>query len=165
MQNNLGGNRVITGPLSSGEFVYTTVGMRGPLLAIRPPSEGEKTLESATAWKHRKGTPDTPCPVIVNDLLFMVSDNGFARCLDAQSGAERWVERLSGNYRASLFATPERVYILNTTGVCTVIRPTGKFEKLAENRLDDAFYASPAVADGKLFLRGKRALYCVGQGK
>jgi hypothetical protein len=52
---------------------------------------------------------------------------------------------------------------VNLAGRCTVVAAAAKFEKLAENRLDDAIIASPAAVDGKLFLRGRKALYCIGK--
>jgi len=58
---------------------------RGPLLAVKPGGRGELPPE-AIAWRHAEGTPDTPCPVVWGDLLFMVNDDGVARCLDGRTG-------------------------------------------------------------------------------
>jgi outer membrane protein assembly factor BamB len=96
-------------------------------------------------------------------LLFVVSDNGIAQCLDAKTGTPRWKEQLPGDHKASPLAGEGRVYFLGRDGRCTVTRAAGMFETLAENRLDDEFIASPAVSDGKLFLRGRKALYCIGK--
>jgi outer membrane protein assembly factor BamB len=156
------GNRTITGPTLADGMVYATCGMRKDLVAVKLGGTG-KLPESAIAWRTTDSTPDSPCPVAVGGLLFVVSDGGIARCLDAKTGEEKWKERLPGDYKASPLAADGRVYFLNLAGRCTVIAAGEKFEKLAENQLADETIASPAVSDGKLYLRGKKALYCVGK--
>jgi outer membrane protein assembly factor BamB len=154
----LAGNRTITGPTLADGLVYATVGMRGPLLAVRP---GEAGRPPETVWQHTQSTPDSPCPVVVNGLVFLVSDDGFAQCLDAKTGKQHWRERLRGDHKASPLTAEGRVYFLSLKGVCTVVAAEPMFRKLAENQLDDELVASPAVSDGRLFLRGRKALYCI----
>jgi outer membrane protein assembly factor BamB len=60
-------------------------------------------------------------------------------------------------------AADGHIYFVNQTGRCTVLAASATFEKLAENDIDDNIIASPAVADGKIYLRGKKALYCIGK--
>ena len=117
---------------------------------------------AAVAWRTRDSTPDSPCPVVANGLVFIVADNGMAQCFDAKTGSAKWKERLPGDHKASPLAAEGRVYFLGRDGHCTVVAAAQKFEMLAENRLADEFLASPAVSDGKLYLRGRKALYCVG---
>ncbi len=59
-------------------------------------------------------------------------------------------------------AADNKVYFLNLRGVGTVVRAGPKLEKVAENRVADETIASPAICDGKIYLRGKKALYCIG---
>ena len=157
---NLGGGRTITSPTVAGNMVYSTVGMKGPLFAIRLGSRGE-IGHDAVVWAHKKGTPDIPCPVVWNDLLFIVSDNGIAKCFDRHTGGILWTQRLSGGYRASPVAVAGRIYFLNRQGLCTVVEASSEFKKLSENKVSDVFFASPAISNGRLFLRGKKSLYCV----
>ncbi len=155
------GGRTVTGPTASGGLVYVTHGMRGPLLAVRPGGKGELPA-SRVVWQYDKGTPDTPCPVVEQGILFAVSDDGIARAFDAQSGKLHWTKRLEGDYKASPLAAAGRIYFLNTSGLCTVVAASVTFDKLAENTLSDRTLASPAAAGGQLFLRGQSALYCLG---
>jgi outer membrane protein assembly factor BamB len=158
----LSGNRTITGPTVAGGMVYATCGQRHDLVAVKPGGSGELP-PSAVVWRTKDSTPDSPCPVVTQGLLFVVSDNGIAQCLDAGTGEAKWKERLPGDYKASPLAAEGRVYFLSLDGRCTVVAAAAKFEKLAENRLADELIASPAVSDGKLFLRGRKALYCLGK--
>ncbi|REK19242.1 MAG: serine/threonine protein kinase [Planctomycetota bacterium] len=155
------GGRTVTGPTAADGLIYVTRGMRGPLLAVRPGGRGELP-QSRIVWQATKGTPDTPCPVITKGLLFTVTDDGIARAYNAATGELHWTERLEGDYKASPLAAGGRIYFLNTSGLCTVVAASDAYEKLAENALDDETLASPAAADGHLFLRGRKTLYWVG---
>jgi outer membrane protein assembly factor BamB len=156
------GNRVITGPMAAGELLFVTQGMRQALLAIKPCGDGQRTREDIV-WKLDQGTPDSPTPTVWGDLLFLVSDNGVARCLDTASGRLLWKERLKGDYRASPLAAEGRVYFLNMKGLTTVVAATPRFNRLTENQLDDATVASPVTSDGRIFIRGHKWLYCIAK--
>lgn len=160
--DDLVGGRTVTGPTFGHGFVYATQGMRGPLVAVQVGERGERSYRDI-AWKHDSGTPDTCCPVLWDQWLFTVTDDGIARCFDALTGHLQWKERLPGGYKASPLAADGRIYFLNTEGKCTVISATSRFDKLADNSLDDETIASPAVSDGRLFLRGRKSLYCIGR--
>ena len=157
----LPGNRTITGPTVAGDVVYATCGMRRDLVAVKIGGDGLRP-ESAVSWRTTDSTPDSPTPVAYEGLLFVVSDNGVAQCLDAKTGAAKWKERLPGDYKASPLVAEGRVYFINLAGRCTVVAASPEFAKLADNRLDDEVIASPAAADGRLYLRGRKALYCLG---
>jgi outer membrane protein assembly factor BamB len=154
-------SRIITGPTIGHGKVYATRGMRGSLLAVNVGGEGERPADQI-AWQYDKGTPDSCCPVLWDKLLFIIGDNGITQCLDALNGQVYWQERLPGDYKASPIAADGRIYFLNKTGLCTVVAASTKFEKLAENMIDDDTTASPAVSDGRLFIRARKAIYCLG---
>jgi outer membrane protein assembly factor BamB len=156
------GGRTVTGPTPGDGMVYVTRGMRGALVAVKLAGDEGQRPTSDIVWKHEKGTPDSPCAVVWKDLLFTVTDDGIARAFDATNGHLHWTERLKGEFKASPVAAEGRIYFLNTKGVCTVISAAKRFEKLAENELPDSTLASPAVAGGQLFIRGRQALYCIG---
>lgn len=159
----LTGGRTITGPTLGQGTVFATIGMRGPIHAVKTGGHG-KLSETDVTWKQTQSTPDSCCPVLWNGLLFMVSDNGIASCIDAKTGEVQWRERVGGrDYKASPLAAEGRIYFLSKDGLCTVVKAGPQFEILAENKLDDEFLASPAVSDGRIFLRGRKALYAVGK--
>ena len=155
------GGRTVTGPTLAAGLVYCTQGKKGPFLAIRLGGLG-KLGTDAIAWTEPQGTPDTPCPVVWKDHLFWVSDEGFAQCRDAKTGELKWKERLRGDFKPTPLAADGKIYFLNRSGQCTVVAAAPKFEKLAENQIDDETTASPVVCDGKIYLRGKKALWCIG---
>jgi outer membrane protein assembly factor BamB len=156
----LTGGRTITGPTFSRDTIYATQGQKGPLLAVKAGGAGELPKQ-AIAWKHEQGTPDSSTPVVLGSLLFLITDNGIAKCFDSHTGHLQWEQRLAGDYKASPLAAEGRIYFLNTHGLCTVVSATSRFDKLAENQLDDETLASPITSDGRLYLRGRKALYCL----
>ena len=97
--------------------------------------------------------------MVWKDWIFWISDNGFAHCADARTGALKWSERLSGDFKASPLAAEGRIYFFSEEGKTTVIAAGRKFEVLAQNTLEDGFMASPAVVGRALFLRTRTHLY------
>ena len=156
------GGRTVTGPTTAHGLIYATRGMKGAMIAVDAKAGGKLTNRSVV-WQQQEGTPDTCSPVVWGELIFFISDNGIARCHDAHTGQLRWTQRLKGSYKASPIAAEARVYFVNTEGLCTVISAAPRFDKLLENKLNDEFIASPTVSDGKIFLRGKNSLYCIGR--
>jgi outer membrane protein assembly factor BamB len=155
-------SRIITGPTIAGDRVFVTMGMRGSLLAVPIRGDGARPA-SQVAWRYDKGTPDSCSPVLWNNLVFIIADNGIAQCLDSNDGSQLWQERLPGEYKASPIAAAGNIYFLNTEGICTVVAASAQFKKVAENKINDETIASLAVSNGRIYLRGKKALYCIGK--
>ena len=156
------GSRTITSPVAAHGMIYATQGMQRPMLAVRPGGDGRRTRKDVV-WQLGQGTPDSSTPVVCGPSLYFVTNDGVARCLDAETGRLRWKERLKGEYRASPVAADGRIYFLNTQGLTTVVAASPQFSRLAENPIDDDTLASPAVSDGRIYLRGWKALYCIGK--
>jgi outer membrane protein assembly factor BamB len=156
------GGRTVTGPTVGKEMIFATRGMRGDLFAVRFGGKGELTRRDIV-WSDSSGTPDSCCPVQWSTLLFTVTDDGIARCFVANTGELKWKRRLPGKYKASPLAAEGRVYFLNTEGVCTVVSAASRFDKVTENVLDDTTFASPAISRGRIYIRGRKALYCLGR--
>lgn len=159
----LQGGRTITGPTIVGGYVFATRGMRGATFAVDMQRASGKLDRRHLLWQDEGATPDSCSPVVWNDLVFTVTDNGIAKCLSARNGGPKWRQRLKGEYKASPVAAEGRVYFLNQDGLCTIVSAQLGFSKLAENQLNDETIASPAIADGKLFIRGKKFLYCIAK--
>jgi outer membrane protein assembly factor BamB len=98
-------------------------------------------------------------PVVRNGLLFAVSDNGSAYCLDARTGKELWRRELEAQHYASVIAMGGRIYFCGTRGRTTVVACDRTFRLLAQNDLKERTFATPAPVDGALFLRTRTHLY------
>jgi glucose dehydrogenase len=146
-------------PVFGHGMVYVATGFYTPeILAVRPDGNGDVT-SSHIAWRFGRGVPLTSSPLLAGEELYIVSDNGIATCLDARSGQLRWRERIGGNHSASPTLADGRIYFLSEEGESLVIRPGKTFQKIASNRLDGRFLASPAVSGRAIFLRSAEHLY------
>lgn len=145
---------------ANGLVFFDTALGRTELLAVRTDGQGDVT-NTNIAWRTGANVPHTPSPIIVDDLLYMVSDGGALSCLETATGKVVWREQIGGNYAASPIYADGRLYFFNQQGKGTVIKPGRTFEVLATNTLDGGFMASPAVDGKALILRTKTHLYRV----
>jgi len=131
------------------------------LLAIRPDGRGNVT-NSHVAWKDTKGAPYVPSMIVTGDYLLSINRSGVAFCYDAATGKVHWEEKL-GRHHASPVLIEGLVFLINDDGRVNVIKPGPAFERIAKHELGEKCYASPAISDGQVFLRGFKHLFCFGQ--
>jgi outer membrane protein assembly factor BamB len=162
------GPNTIPSPVASDGMVYAMSGFqRNALLAIRLGAQGDLTESKSVVWKLNKGTPYVPSPLLYEDrLYFFAGTNPVLSCYDAKSGTAL-VETIRLDGMQGVYASPVgaggRVYLVSREGVTLVIKRSDKFEKLATNRLDERFDASPAIAGNEIYLRGHEYLYCIAE--
>jgi len=126
--------------------------------------DGKGTIDDRQiAWHHQRAswTSYVPSPISEGDYFLVVSDTGYACCFSARTGELQWQEKL-GSHHASLVSANGNVYFLSDRGECHVIKPGPEYRLVSENLLDDKFMASPAISNGRIFLRGEKSLYCIG---
>jgi len=154
-------SRIVTG---NGLLFINSGGSPGAseLFAVREGGKGDVT-DSHVVWKMTEDVCHESSPVLVDDLLYTMSDRGTLICMDAATGDQIWTQELEGKYGASLLAADGRIYLSNKEGMTTVIEPGRAFRELAVNQLDGELWASPAVAGKSLLLRTKTHLYRIGR--
>jgi len=151
-------------PVFDGKLVFNVTGHGAVLMqAVRPDGTGDVSA-THIAWEvSGKDVPLTPSPALLDGMLYMLADHGALTCIEAATGRTVWRESLGGNYLASPLCDGERLYFFGASGKATVLRAGRTFEKLAENKLDDGFMASPAVCGDSLILRTKTSLYRIAE--
>ena len=130
------------------------------LLAIKPDGNGDVT-DSHVVWQTTKGAYYVPSPVCTDDYLFSTMTNGQVHCIEVTTGNTLWTENLGKQYSSPVLANG-LVYMPNDNGVITVIKPGSEFEMVAQNSIGEKMNASPAISKGKIYLRGDRHIYCIG---
>ncbi len=121
--------------------------------------------ESNLAWEQKKGMPKVPSMVFVRPHVFAITDGGVASCMDAATGELVWQERVGGNFAASPVTGEGRIYFVGDNGETTVIEAGPAFKVLAKNPLGEKVQATPAISQGRLFIRTEKNLFCIGEGK
>ena len=174
-----GGSAItIATPYAAHGLLYVSSGFvldrTRPIWAIRPGGAGDLTLpanettSAAIAWSRDDAAPYNPTTLVYGDELYVLADRGLLACYDARTGEQHYrKERLPEGraFTASPWAYNGLVFCANEYGETFVVRAGPKFELVRTNLLgeDDMVMASPAIADGRLFLRTDRRLYCLEQ--
>jgi outer membrane protein assembly factor BamB len=130
------------------------------LLAIKPDKQGDVT-KSNVVWQSKKGVYYVPSPVCTDNYLFTTMASGEVYCIEAETGNISWVNNMGKQYSSPVLAGG-LVYMPNDEGVITIIKPGPKFESISKNPIGEKMYASPAISNGKIYLRGFKHLVCIG---
>jgi outer membrane protein assembly factor BamB len=135
------------------------------LLAIRMGGEGDQTA-SAIRWRYQKPVPQVPSTLLYKGVLYMINDSGILISFDPATGNVIKQGRLHGaidKYFASPVAADDKVYLIGQAGQVSVLKAMGEWEVLGVNEMDDEVYATPAIADGRIYIRTRSALYAFGK--
>ncbi len=130
------------------------------IFAIRPDGSGNVT-KTHVVWQTTEDCSYVPSPIAFGDYFLVVSDTGVGTCLEAATGRPAWRQRLGDRYSASLVSANGLVYFLSDKGVMTVVRPGEQYQEVAKNELGEETNASPAISNGRMYLRGDKHLYCI----
>ncbi|MEO6723720.1 MAG: PQQ-binding-like beta-propeller repeat protein [Blastocatellia bacterium] len=164
------GVNVIPAPVWQGDLVYAMSGFRDPkLMAIRLGKEGDLTNSDSIVWNQTRGMSYTPSPVLHDNKIYTLTDNGMLSCFDAATGKPFYQQQRlpqAENFKASPIAADGKLYLAGESGATYVIKMGEKFEVIATNTLaDQLFVASPVIVEGELFLRSHNQLFCISEGK
>ncbi len=160
-----GGWSVIPKPGVYKNMIYVGTGYeRAHILGIRvdDKSKGNVT-ESHVEWEITKRAPNTPSFMIVDDLLYFISDGGIATCVEPMTGEIVWQERTAGPISASPVHFDGKIYFLDEQGKTTVIKAGRKFEVIAENKIGERTLASFGISEGAIFIRSEKNLFRIGE--
>jgi len=131
------------------------------VIAIRPDGTGDVT-DTHVVWESKEAKCYVPSPVLAGGYLFVADDRGTANCFNAKTGERVWQDRLGSHFDSSLVAAGGLVYFLGRDGIMRVVEPGPEMKIVAENPLGDSCFASPAISDGQIFVRGEEHLFCIG---
>ena len=172
-----GGSMIaVPSPVAAQGLVFLSSGhnllRRQPIIAVRAGAAGDITpgkhepQNEGIAWWHPRGGPYVTSPIAVGPYLYVPLDRGTLTCYEAATGKLVYEKQNLGSRNtitASPVAADGRVYLQTEDGECHVVKQGPAFEILAVNKLDETFCASPAISGGRLFLRGRKHLYCIGK--
>jgi outer membrane protein assembly factor BamB len=155
------------GTLTRDEWAYFRAALdsENGMLAIRLGGSGDVT-DTAIRWKYQRSVPQLPSPLLYRGILYMVNDNGIVTALDPATGAVIKQGRLAGAPGA-VFASPVaadgHVFFTTEAGAVAVVEPGADLAVRTVNELGEETYATPAIADGRLYVRTTAALYAFGR--
>jgi outer membrane protein assembly factor BamB len=134
------------------------------LLAIKLGGEGDQT-STAIRWRYSKPVPQVPSTLLYHGVLYMINDSGILISFDPATGKVLKQGRLHGaidKYFSSPVAADDKVFLIGEGGQVSVLKAAGDWDVLKVNELDDEVFATPAIADGRIYIRTRSALYAFG---
>jgi outer membrane protein assembly factor BamB len=126
---------------------------------------GVKT-DGTLVWSYEKGTAYVPSPILYGELLYVMTDRGLLTCFEARTGKVIYEGRRvpkPATFSASPVAFEGKILLTSEDGETFVIRAGAEHEVLRTNTVDEPVYASPAVANGRIYIRGARHLFAIGR--
>jgi outer membrane protein assembly factor BamB len=157
-------NRTVSSPQLFGDLVFASFGkgLSGQrFVAVRPEKPG--SAKGELVYDITKNVPLVPCFVVKDGLLYLWTDSGIVTCVDAATGKVHWRERVGGEYYSSPLWIEGRVYCISKRGQIVVLAASRTFEVLARMELGEKTFATPALADGVMYLRTQTRLYSLGK--
>ena len=134
------------------------------LLAIKMGGTGDQTA-TAIRWRYTKPVPQVPSTLLYKGVLYMINDSGILISFDPATGNVIKQGRLHGaidKYFSSPVAADDKVFVIGQGGQVSVLKAAGDWEVLKVNELDDECFATPAIADGRIYIRTRSAMYAFG---
>ena len=126
-----------------------------------------KVNQLRMVWSRAMGAGNVQeaTPLVYNGVVFLFRNGGIATTLNALTGEALKQARLTGaleDYYASPIGVDDKVYIASEHGKVVVLRAAGNWEVLAINEFDSDIYATPAISEGRMYIRTQDALYAIG---
>jgi outer membrane protein assembly factor BamB len=152
--------RTISCPQVVSGLVFGTTGSGGGgnyVVAVRPGNSPE------IAYEIKKEAPYVPTPVALGNLLFLWSDKGIVNCVNADDGSVVWTQRVGGvGYSGSPIRVADKIVCVDEAGVVVVIAAAAEFKELGKMDLKEECRSTPAVSDGRMYIRTLSKLYSIG---
>ena len=172
------GGRCYSSPVGDAEMLYVGsepgMGMNGGggggLFAVKAGATGDLTLKehetsnAGIAWSTPRGGPEKASPLLYQGHLYVVKNNGgVITCYDKPTGKQLYRKRIpeAAAFWTSPWAAEGKIFCLDDAGTTHVLDAGPEFKVLGTNKLNEQFWASAAVADGSIYLRGVDNLYCI----
>ena len=176
------GGEVAPSPIYAGGYVFA-IEPYAKLVAIRPDGKGDVT-KTHIEWIGEDYIPDICSPVSNGELILLLTTEGMLTCYNvtdqkdanAPESTEEdksklsapatrtivWEKDLETYFRASPSIVGDRLYLMSEKGVMFIVKIGTEYQELARCELGEKSYASPAFADGRMYIRGLENLYCIG---
>jgi outer membrane protein assembly factor BamB len=117
-------------------------------------------------WDYSKGTAYVPSPILYGDYVYLVTDKGLITCLEAKTGSLKYEGKRPGpgaQFAGSPVAYDGKILLTSEDGDTHVIQAGPKFAVLRTNSVGEPVLASPAIANGMIFIRGRDHLFAIAQ--
>jgi outer membrane protein assembly factor BamB len=158
-------NAIHTPLVGSGVVIVTAGFPAKKVIAIKPGGSGDVTGTGQIAWTYEKGTAYVATPILYDGLVYLVNDRGVMTALDAATGEVKYEGGrvpVPASFMASPIAAGGKILLTSEDGDTFVIRAGAKHEVIATNPVGEPVYTTPAISNGRIYIRGDRHLFAIG---
>jgi outer membrane protein assembly factor BamB len=159
-------SNAIPSPVANNEMVFVVAGFPAKIaMAIKLGGSGDLTGTPNVPWTYAKGTAYVPSPILYGDYLYLTTDRGILTCIDVKTGEVKYEGGripIPATFTASPVAFEGKILMTSEDGDTFIVKAGPNHEIIGTNSIGEAVYASPAIADGRIFIRGEKNLYCIG---
>ncbi len=127
------------------------------MVAIKPGVSGAEIV-----WEQDEYLPEASSPVVTEGLIFLGTSYGVFACFDTKTGELLWEHEGNSGYYGSPMAVDGKIYVMDMSGTCYIFEISKELKVLGEPKLGEKSVVTPAFAEGKIYLRGSKYLYCIG---
>ena len=153
--------RCVGKPTISGDYVFASAGNGGGRREAICVKVTDGVPEET--FKKSKHVPYVPSGVSYDGMIFLLNDGGQMTCINPADGDEFWYERVTGQSYASPIIINGKIYCFSRTGEMVVLAPKDELEILAKYNFGEGIFATPAIADGKMYVRTFNRLISIGK--
>jgi len=156
--------RTVGSPILAGNLVLASCGEgagNNTMVAVRPGTIEKKP--EVVYQLDKSSAAYVPTMVVHGPLAFLWGDKGVVTCIDHKTGNIHWRERVGGTYSGSPIRVQDRLYCISTDGEVVVIAAKDTYEPISRQSLGEVSRSTPAVADGRMYLRSQSHLYSLGK--
>jgi outer membrane protein assembly factor BamB len=158
-------SHAIPTPVVSGDIAVLSAGSQAKrAMAIRLGGSGDITESANILWKYQKGTAYVPSPILYGDYVYLMTDSGILTCIDVKTGEVKYEGGrvpIPAKFMASPVAFDGKIFLTSEDGDTFVLKAGPTFEVIRTNSLAEPIFASPAISQGRIFIRAEKNLYCI----
>lgn len=169
---------VVPVPFVAHDLIFVASGYAPiqPIVAIRPDARGDITLPDNTlesesvAWSTKRGGPYMPSPIVYGDYLYCCANSGVLTCYEAKTGEVVYKKRMRADggalsFTGSPIAADGHLYFTAEDGRTLVVKAGPEFELVGTNQIGENVLTTPAVSDGRFFIRGQKHVFAFGENE
>ena len=113
-------------------------------------------------WEAYDDLPDAPCPLATDRFLILPTSYGVVTCFNAKNGDIYWTHEFDKGFYSSPILVGDKVYLMDRSGVTHIFMAGEEFVSLGDPQLGERSDTTPAFKDGRIYIRGKSHLFCIG---
>src|SRR5262245_588966 len=156
----------IPSAVAGHDMVFVSAGFPSKrVIGIKLSGSGYLTGKSNVVWSYDKGSAYVTSPILYGDYIYLVSDKGILTCIEARTGEIKYEGGrvpTPASFSASAVAFDGKIFLTSEDGDTFVIKAGPAHEVIRTNSIGEVVLASPAISQGRIFIRGDKHLYCIG---